>query len=225
MSKDSGDVIDLPYAKVSVERQLELIQSILAIYEETEKGVSRRDVAPIVTLAVDNVSRCVGFWISIGVLERAEGSRYQPSEDFIQVLSSDNDLREALQKHILESWIGSLIRLKSKIKPKFDVNELKDSIAKAFKTQTGKKASECRINTLFDLLTEIKLIAVLDDIVTFIHDSSESDKTTRKILEIPNDKDIILLEIHSNIYAIDREALVCYIEREGKSVSDKLRID
>ncbi|TXT56938.1 MAG: hypothetical protein BAJATHORv1_20536 [Candidatus Thorarchaeota archaeon] len=225
MIKSDEEKIEVPNPTIALSNQVDIVRTITMMYLESKNPLGRNDIAPLVGLTGDNVSRCFSFWKSIGVIEVESRGKYRPTEKFTKYYQDTPDsFFESLLPVIDSVWFVSAIRNRLTLNPSITRQELYDLLDQTARIHMGSNPDSRSIDTLLKLVLSTSLLDESDDSTYMLSSGLDgSVDSVKEPRDIPPD-DVILFRLDIGVFAIDTEIFVEFVIEKGKKVSDPVEV-
>ncbi|MCD6537391.1 hypothetical protein J7L18_02090 [Candidatus Bathyarchaeota archaeon] len=212
----------MPFYKVKIEKQLDILKAF-TVLREKGTSVSYKDVAPLAGIKSEtNVSACLKFWHSIGLLER-EGKGYKASDiivDFFKKLEwGDEDSAWSLMRdRLAKTWFGESVISAFKVRSYLSEDDLINVLSSASGVTELDSTTRSSLKAIVKILEMVKI--VIRDEEGFFKLNQELVKGLRdKEFNLPKDKDAIKITIGEESFIIDIEALEDFVRKHGKRLA------
>lgn len=226
VAKKSKESTELPNPRISHEKQLDIVMAFVAYYKETGEAAGRADIAPIVDLTVTNVSRCLSFWSSIGVLEEVEKGMYCPSAILLEEFTEDGtDIKDAIQSLIRGSWLFSVVNMKMKLQNQLGEEEIIALISSFYEAKQKEKPKPRSVQLAIEIMDKSGVLRREGDLFQLPPVKEGIQKEGMKEpVEVTPDKDLVLFRIGTELWSIERNRLVDFLRNEGEATTEEIEV-
>ncbi|MFW9769970.1 MAG: hypothetical protein ACFFF9_07680 [Candidatus Thorarchaeota archaeon] len=229
----------IPCHNLVLDKQIETLKVITAMYERDRTPVMLSDVSSVVGVSQKNVRTCLSFWESINLLSENQDG-WQPSPPLVSFVTSMDwgvplDAKETLRVHLLRTWFGSHIHLLFQMRDEYTRESLQETLGKKSGYLPGSGKNTKRLNILLQLLELAGIIAMESE--SDIVKSSYIEVSKPQIMEwvsetesvevpdyssaISNSHDLVQFELGDGIYQVSKNELEKFVRENGKKVSQR----
>lgn len=213
---------ELPFHNVKIETQIEILKEFANLTAEGKSKVTREDVAPRVGIHAHNISPCLKFWISIGLLDK-ENKGYKASDKTLEfsrkIEWGDNEKAWLIiRTHLANTWFGEQIIKAFKDEKPLNENELANILGSVSGRVQRDKSLVRSLKAILKLLELSKMI-IKDKAGNYTLNTEVSVKPERKPIKIPEDKDMITVYIGEETFVVDIKELIEFVKTRGKTLA------
>jgi hypothetical protein len=213
---------EVPYHKISVERQIDILKGFATLYEK-KKRATYKDVAPLINMNATDVSACLKFWKSVDLLEE-DNSGYRASNavcDFVKKIDwNPEEAWSIFSRQLKDAWFVEHVGLAFQIKKSLSEEELVNSLGSASGMTKRDAAAVRSLRAIIKLLELTKKIIKGESGNYTLNLESSTDQKIEPI-EIPEDKDMIKAKIGEETFAVSIKELIEFVRKQGKRLSEK----
>lgn len=211
----------LPSYDTSFEKHFEIIKAYVVASNEGSKPVGWKDLEGIVSIDPSKVSANNKFFCDLGLIKEAEKQRgkYFPTKnaiDFAKIKDWDEDeAKSILRELILKSWFWESTRQLLEVRKKVSEKELLGKLGIDSRADPEKHLPSLKV--IVEYLKYVELIREEDGTITY-GKFGLKEKPTQEI-NIPQDKDMIQIQIGEELFAVDIKELEDFIRKKGKKLN------
>lgn len=215
--------IMLPYYKIGLEKQLDILKAYVAFYNKNNKPASYKDIAPIITTHPNNVSATIGFWKAIGLLERKDGGNV-PTQVCIAFCSkllykAEAEAWEILKTQIKDTWFIKHVLTMFSVSKSVPREEFVNSLGQAVALATKDESTIRSLERLTEILTTVGIIRVDEN--TGVVTLGTPPREKLEAIEVPAGVHLIQVLIGNERYAVDVKELEAFVKEKGKKLDSK----
>ena len=213
----------LPFHVVKIEKQLYILKAFAELREKGKVGVTYKDVAPLAGIrSKTNVSACLKFWCSIGLLEK-ENRGYRASDvtvEFFRKLTwGDKDGAWSLmRRHLARTWFGESVLSAFKVRASISEDDLINVLGSASQAVKRDNTTVKSLRAIVKLL-ELSKIIVQDEEGNFKLNQELIKGVRSREVKLPEDKDVIKVTIGEESFIVEVEALKEFVRKHGKRLA------
>lgn len=214
---------EIPSHKVSMEKQVDILKGFATIYEK-KKRATYKDVAPIVNVHPNDVSACLKFWKSVGLLEEQNGG-YKASAvtlEFARKIEwgTEDEAWSMIGRHLRNAWFTEHLVMVFRIKKSLTEEELLNSLGSASGATKKDKNVVTSLKILQKLLEHSKII-LKDKAGDYVLNPELVQTYKRETIEVPEDRDLIKLRIGKEVYVVSIKELQEFVKKQGRKLAEK----
>jgi len=220
--KETQAAKELPFEKVGIEKQIEMLKAFAALREKKERS-TYKDVGPTIDLHPTLVSSCIRFWKSIGLLEVQDGG-YRASNALLEFAKksewgAEDEAWSIMRGHLKESWFVEHLAVAFRIKKSLTEDELVNSLGSA----SGVTKRDAKIMKSLRILVELLVLSriVMKDQTGSYTFNPELSGEKAKSIEVPENGDSVKVRIGSEVYVVSREQLKEFVRTHGRKLAAK----
>ena len=212
----------LPFERVKMEKQLNILKAFSVLRKEGETNVSYKDVAPLAGISETNVSACLRFWYSIGLLEK-ENRGYRASDVTVEFFrkrewGDEDGAWSLMRSHLAKTWFGKNVISAFKVRPSMSEDDLINVLGSA-------SGAVKRDNTIVRSLRAIVKLLELSEFI--VKDEEGNFRLNQELMKgvrsrevrLPEDKDVIKVTIGEDTFIVEIEALKEFVRKHGKRLA------
>lgn len=212
----------LPFYNVKVEKQLDILEAFAILRKDGKICASYKDVASSTGVSETNVSACLKFWCSIGLLEK-ENKGYKASDITMEFFRrrewGDEDGGWSLMcDYLARTWFGESVISAFRDRPSLSENDLVNILGLASGAVKRDNMTARSLKAIVQLLELSKLI-IKDEEGNFRINQELAKDIRSKEVKLPEDKDVIKVIVDEEIFIVEIEALKEFVKRHGKRLA------
>jgi len=213
----------LPFDIVKIEKQLNILKAFSVLREEGKTEVSYKDVAPLAGIrSKTNVSACLKFWYSIGLLEK-ENKGYRASDIIVEFFrklewGDEDGARSLMRSHLAKTWFGESVISAFKVRPSMSEDDLINVLGSASGVVKRDSATVRSLRAIVKLL-ELSEFIVKDEEGNFRLNQELMKVVRSREVKLPEDKDVIKVIIGEDSFIVEIEALKEFVRKHGKRLA------
>ncbi len=208
---------------VKIEKQLDILKAFTVLREKGKVGVSYKDVAPLAGIrSKTNVSACLKFWYSIGLLEK-ENKGYRASDvtvEFFRKLEwgDEDGAWSLMRRHLARTWFGESVLSAFKVRASMNEDDLINVLGSASQAVKRDNTTVKSLRAIVKLL-ELSKIIVQDEEGNFKLNQELIRGVRSREVKLPEDKDVIKVTIGEESFIVEVEALKEFVRKHGKRLA------
>ncbi|AFU60055.1 hypothetical protein Ngar_c31390 [Candidatus Nitrososphaera gargensis Ga9.2] len=175
----------------------------------------------MVNASLSNVSECLKFWKSLGMLEDQDG-KSKPSQTLTAIVQkmewgSDDDGWKLFRDAIGSSWFVSSLAVAFRLKKSLSEDEILNTLGLTSKLPDREKV-EKPLKNLIQLLNISKILIPGDDGRYTLNPDIASRQSTGTNMVVDDSKQMAQVRIGGDTYVVEVEALRDFVKANGKTV-------
>lgn len=210
----------LPSHRCSMDKQIEILKSIVIFSERNSGPASYKEIAPLAHTDPTVVSGTLGFWKDIGILE-GETGKCRPSTalaDMVRQLTwgSNDHAWQLFRETTKDSWFMSHVSMSFQLKKQMTSEELINSLGAASGAPDRNPSTAASLRNLVILL-EIAG-AVVKDAQGIYEVNPGMLSFNQPILKVSLEKTLVRIRIGNELYAVDATKLKDFVRSVGSTI-------
>jgi hypothetical protein len=210
-------------SKNAMEKQLDILEAFTILRKEGKIDISYKDVASRVKIkSKTNVSACLKFWYSIGLLEKKDKG-YSPSDITIKFFErrtwgDEEEAWSLMRSHLAKTWFGERVIFEFKSKSSMNEEELISVLGLASRTVKRDEETVKSLKAIIRLLELSKMI-VKDESENFRLNQELMEDVKVKEIELHENKNVIKIVIGGEPFIVEIELLKKFVMEHGKKLA------
>lgn len=209
----------LPFHKVKMEKQLDILKAFAVLRGKGKTGASYKDIAPLVGIDETNVSACLKFWCSIGLLEK-ENRGYKASDITVKFFrklgwGDEEDAWSLMLGHLAKTWFSESVVSAFKVRALLSEDDLVNVLGSVSGAVERNSATIKSLKAIVKLL-ELSKVIIKDEGRKFKSNPELIKDIRSREVKLPEDKDVIKVTIGEEPFILEIEALKEFVRKHGK---------
>lgn len=211
----------LPSGRLSLEKQIAILKSYVAFYDDEKRPATNKEIAAISTTDDTNISSFKPFWVSIGFL-RDEGGKSAPTDiviDFCKKLTwakqgEEDSAWSVFRQAVSNEWFVKHLTRSFKVKTKQTKDEVLVSLGQASEIAKRDKKAEQGLVRLLELMVKGGFLKEGENLTYEFRELQ-----TQTVVKLEEERDLVTFTHLGEKYVLDRDKLVDFVLQNGKKLS------